>query len=141
MSRWLTFLVVSCDATTPAARTPVQVVEVASAAPPVPVGHPAHAPERAALPPASAHFPEPCRASASEPESPGTTAKTSLPFGALSVRIEHAANSDDDICLAILTDVRGSVIDCKTFADEGCDMEAPVASAGRVTVEGVCITE
>jgi hypothetical protein len=133
MHRWLAFLAVSCDAAAPAARSPVQVVEV------VPVrtaGHPAFPPERT-TPRSAAHFPEACRA----PESGETTAKASLPFGSLSVRIVHAAHSDDDVCVAVLADVGGSVTDCTTFADEGCDMEVPVASAGRITVEGVCISD
>jgi len=137
----LAFLAVSCDPTAPTVRTPIQVVEVV----PLPshgvAGSPAPAAERIAPPPVAARFPEPCRASPFEPESAETTTMLDLPFGSLGVRVVHRAHSDDDICLATLTDSRGSVTDCKTFGDEGCDMERPVASAGRVTVEGVCITE
>jgi hypothetical protein len=63
------------------------------------------------------------------------------PFGSLSVRVVHRLRSADDLGVATLTDARGSLIDCKTFADEGCDMEVPVASEEHIIVEGVCITE
>jgi len=135
----LAFLAVSCAA--PTVRTPVQVVEVVP-----PPGHgvaesPAPSAERIARRPIAAQFPELCRASALERESAETTTMLNLPFGSLSVRVVHRARSDDDICIATLTDSRGSVIDCKTFADEGCDMQVPVASDGHLIVEGVCITE
>lgn len=137
----LTFLAVSCSAAAPEALTPVQVVKIVPAPSHGAAPVAAHSRQRSPHPPASAQFPESCRASPPEVESAGTTAKVDLPVGSLSVRVVHAADSNDDVCLAILTDARGSVTDCKMFADEGCDMEAPVTSVGRVTVEGVCITE
>jgi len=135
----LAVFAVSCDAAV-AARTPVQVVEIA----PAPERRAATIGAQAApqaVYPSSAPFPRACRASAPESKNAETTARVNLPFGSLSLRVMPAAHSDDDVCLAMLTDARGTLIDCKIFADEGCDLEAPVASAGRVTVEGVCITE
>lgn len=76
-----------------------------------------------------------------EPKGAEDVAKVDLPIGTLSVRVMQPKQPDDDVCLATLTDAHGVVIDCKTFADEGCDLEAPVAYSGHVTVEGVCITE
>src|SRR5437868_4344335 len=119
----LAFLAASCDATAPTVRTPVQVVEVVRPPDHGVAGSPASAAERSAPPPVAARFPEPCRAPAFEPESAETTTMLNLPFGSLGVRVVYRAHSDDDICLATLTDRRGSVTDCKTFADEGCDME------------------
>src|SRR4029077_3953180 len=96
LSGTLAFLAVSCDATAPTVRTPVQVVEVA----PPPGRGVAESPTPAAEPnarqPIAARFPEPCRGSAVEPESAETTTMLDLPFGSLGVRVVHRARSDDD---------------------------------------------
>jgi hypothetical protein len=136
-----TVLAVSCDAPAPTAQSPVQIVEIAPASGrgTTPVAAPVS--PRRIQPLSASSFPESCRASAQAPKTAEAIATADLPIGSLSVRVMQAKQSDDDVCLATLTDARGAVIDCKTFADEGCDLEAPVAYSGHLTVEGVCITE
>src|SRR5262249_49941165 len=107
LPRTLTLLAVSCDPTAPTVRTPVQVVGVIPPPDHGIAGNPAAAAERTA-PPAAVRFPELCRASVSDPERAETTAAVSLPFGTLSVHVVHRSHSVDDICVATLTDARGS---------------------------------